>query len=1191
MRLEDLRKGVVVSGLLPKGCAIVVETKWYGDSAVELFYRTDDGRTGSELLYRDREFDLAIAESAQPWTFDADGEMLRLVSEAHRIRLAHLFDPYLAVHTSLIQPLPHQITAVYGEMLQRQPLRFLLADDPGAGKTIMAGLLIRELIVRGDLERCLIVCPGALAEQWQDELFEKFSLQFGLLNRDKFESSASGNPFLEMNHAIARLDHLSRNDEILDKLKQSHWDLIICDEAHKMSATFFGNEVRYTKRHRLGQLLGSLCRHFLLMTATPHNGKEADFQLFMALLDGDRFEGKFRDGIHQVDAADLMRRMIKEKLVKFDGTPLFPERRAYTINYRLSDAEAALYTRVTDYVREEFNRADALENEGRKGTIGFALTVLQRRLASSPEAIYQSLCRRRKRLEARLQEEELMRRGAAIRKMETPSLPALTEDDLDDLDDAPDSEIEDAEERIIDQATAAQTIEELKAEIHILKSLEDDAEKVLKSGRDRKWEELSALLQDNPEMFSQDGGRRKLVLFSEHRDTLNYLIRRISTLTGDPGSIVCIHGGLAREKRREAAARFTQDPDVHVLVATDAAGEGINLQRAHLMVNYDLPWNPNRLEQRFGRIHRIGQTEVCHLWNVVAGETREGQVLQRLCEKIAAESEALQGQVFDVLGKAFGEKSLRQLLVEAVRYGDRPEVKARLTRVIDEALDHEHLRDLIEDRALAPAIMDDTKLQRIREDMERHEAKRLQPHFIQSFFLEAFEKLGGTIRERESRRFEIKHVPAVIRARDRQIGNRDVVLIKYERITFEKDLITVPGKPLAEFICPGHPLLNAVIDLMLERYRHVLKQGAVLIDPIDPTEDPRALFYIEHGIRDARTDAAGHTRLISKRLQFTEIMENGVTRHAGYAPYLDYRPPDAHEQELLAEVIKSRASGAEMEGKAIEFAVEHLVPGHLQEVKGRNEERIMKTMAAVRDRLTIEINYWDHRAEELKLQEQAGKTNARLNSAKARQRADELEARLHRRMDELAKERQLAALPPVVTGGALVIPGGLLARLKGDRQQEAGLFARERKRVEMLGMQAVMQVERRQGHEPRDVSDQNLGWDIESKDGQTGRLRFIEVKGRIASATTVTVTRNEILASFNKPDAYILAIVRVPDSVELGDTDAWNVRESNAMYTTAGDCEVFYVTHPFDQEPGFGVTSVNYDIGKLQHRGHPVHAA
>jgi SNF2 family DNA or RNA helicase len=368
-----------------------------------------------------------------PWSFDGDGALFRLVSEAQRIRLAHLFDPVLAVHTSIVDPLPHQITAVYETMLPRQPLRFLLADDPGAGKTIMAGLLIKELVARGDLQRCLIVCPGSLAEQWQDELYRRFHLPFEILTNDKLEAARTGNWFLETNLCIARLDKLSRNEDVQQKLQvpDCRWDLVVCDEAHKMSATVFGGETKYTKRYRLGQLLSTLTRHFLLMSATPHNGKEADFQLFMALLDGDRFEGRYRDGVHTADVSDLMRRMVKESLLKFDGTPLFPERIAYTVPYRLSDAEAALYRAVTDYVREEFNRAEALENDKRAGTVGFALTILQRRLASSPEAIYQSLRRRRERLESRLRELEVLQRGGQTTTILPASLPALDNEDVE----------------------------------------------------------------------------------------------------------------------------------------------------------------------------------------------------------------------------------------------------------------------------------------------------------------------------------------------------------------------------------------------------------------------------------------------------------------------------------------------------------------------------------------------------------------------------------------------------------------------------------------------------------------------------------------------------------------------------------------------------------------------------------------
>jgi len=542
-QLEDLKRGAIVKGILPSQQVTVVDVKWFGSAVIELTYKDAGGNLGNELIYRDSEPTLEIITAGRPWSFDGDGAMFRLVSEAYRIRLAHLFDPRLAVHTSLIEPLPHQITAVYEEMLPRQPLRYLLADDPGAGKTIMTGLYLKELLVRGDLRRCLIICPGSLVEQWQDELYRRFHLPFDILTREKIETARTGNPFQEQNLLICRLDQLSRNEDIQAKLELTDWDIIVCDEAHKMSASFFGGEVRATKRYRLGQLVGKLTRHFLLLTATPHNGKEEDFQLFMALLDGDRFEGRFRDGVHVVDTSDLMRRMVKEQLVKFDGTPLFPERYAYTVNYKLSDLEAQLYHDVTDYVREEMNRADRLtaEGEGRRGNmVGFALTILQRRLASSPEAIYQSIQRRRERLEKRLREEKLLKRGAEARidALEEITVSMDSEETDAFYDETPAAEVEETEDEVVDRASAARTIAELEAEIQKLERLEALAQKVRRSVTDRKWEELSNLLQGksgasaSDELFDAQGHRRKLIIFTEHRDTLNYLADRIRTLIG-----------------------------------------------------------------------------------------------------------------------------------------------------------------------------------------------------------------------------------------------------------------------------------------------------------------------------------------------------------------------------------------------------------------------------------------------------------------------------------------------------------------------------------------------------------------------------------------------------------------------------------------------------------------------------------
>ena len=432
-KLEEIKNGASVRGVASAQAVHVVSVDWIGDQAISVVFRDHNGAVAEAILYRDDEHRLEVEQSGRAWSFDADGALLRLVTEANRIKLAHFFDPYLAIHTSLVDPLPHQISAVYGEMLPRQPLRFLLADDPGAGKTIMAGLLMKELIARSDLERCLVVAPGSLVEQWQDELGQKFNLEFDILSRDMIENSRSGNPFSDRDRLIVRLDVLARNEELQEKLMSAReWDLIICDEAHRMSATYFGGEVKYTRRYQVGQKLGQVCRHLLLMSATPHNGKEEDFQLFMALLDGDRFEGRFRDGVHMVDTSDLMRRLVKERLVTFEGKPLFPERRAATVNYKLSEGEARLYRAVTDYVRQEFNRAEALLNEGRKGTVGFALTILQRRLASSPEAIYQSLRRRRERLERRLREEQLNQRAAEA-ELSATGVPELDEEDIEAL--------------------------------------------------------------------------------------------------------------------------------------------------------------------------------------------------------------------------------------------------------------------------------------------------------------------------------------------------------------------------------------------------------------------------------------------------------------------------------------------------------------------------------------------------------------------------------------------------------------------------------------------------------------------------------------------------------------------------------------------------------------------------------------
>lgn len=1174
LKLEDITKDAQVRGIQGEEIVRIVQTERVGDHALTVYYKDSQGRLNEQMLFRSDESRLDLAQAGRPWAFDASGADFKLGLEAYRITQAAMFDPMIAVHTSNVDPLPHQISAVYEHMLPRQPLRFVLADDPGSGKTIMAGLLISELLMRADARRVLIVSPGGLTDQWQDEMLEKFGVQFDIFSREKQEQCASGNYFDEANLLICRLDQLSRNEDFQEKLKNTEWDLIIVDEAHKLSANYFGNRVNKTKRFQLGELLGSITRHFLLMTATPHNGKEEDFQIWLSLLDGDRFYGKFREGAHKVDVSDMMRRMIKEELLKFDGTPLFPERRAYTANYQLSDAEAALYAQVTDYVRNEMNRADNLDGK-RRGTVGFALTLLQRRLASSPEAIYQSLKRRRKRLESRLDEMKLVARGQAVQRNGLAQTLAEYQvarrldlpENIDEMDEELSAEeYELYAEQVVDQATAAETIPELEAEILILKDLEYQAMTVVQSGNDKKWEELSHLLQDRPEMYTSGGSRRKLIIFTEHRDTLNYLLQRISGLLGSYSAVLTIHGSTNRDDRRKYQEEFRNNPDVLVLLATDAAGEGVNLQNANLMVNYDLPWNPNRLEQRFGRIHRIGQTEVCHLWNLVAKETREGEVFQKLFDKLEVEKKALGGKVFDILGEAFENQSLKDLLVEAIRYGESPEVKARLNQVIEGALDTEHLKEILKRNALVDQHMSLDELYAVKEEMEKAEARKLQPYFIRAFFTEAFQSLSGEMRPRETGRYEVRHVPAAIRERDRIMGeSRTPVLKKYERISFEKQLIRVPGKPMADLIHPNHPLMAATTDLILSAHRSKLKQGAILVDPNDDGIEPKVLFMVDHVIRESESenaDTSGKPVIASRRLQFVEIDQQGNTYHAGWAPHLDLQPINNHDYKLVQDVLNAPWITGDLEALVLNHSSQHLVPEHYQEVKGRRERQADKVLAAVNERLVKEINYWSDRYIKLTDEVAAGK-QPRMQPEMARRRVDELTERLAQRKRELEAMKNVVSSTPVVIGGALVIPQGMLAMRKGETSFTVD--AQARARIEKIAMTAVIQHENGQGHTVKDVSAEKCGWDITARpptnpNGSLPQDRHIEVKGRAKGQDVITVSRNEILYALNQADKFWLAIVLVSGEEYEGP---------------------YYVKNPFTTEPDFGVPSVNYELKYL----------
>jgi superfamily II DNA or RNA helicase len=1114
---DVLRVGATVTGLAGSEPVKIIAIERLTDDSANVMYRTESG-PAERIVYANTVHHVRAVKPGLSFSFDADANAFLLAAEARRMRLAYLFDPLAALGTSDVQPLPHQLRAVYEVMLHKQPLRYVLADDPGAGKTVMAGLLIKELLLRGDAANVMVVSPGVLVDQWDEEMREKFGLEFEMLTRDKILNE--GNPFSRGGLWLARLDVLARNSEgILDKACEVDWDLIVFDEAHKMSATVFGSEVKKTKRYQMAEEIGKHTRNLLMMTATPHSGKEEQFQLFMALLDSDRFEGVAREGSRKVDVSDLMRRLVKEELRTFEGTRLFPERFAFTVKYELSQPEKELYVAVTDYVREEMNRAETMEGDKRRRTaVGFALTTLQRRLASSPAAIHKSLERRKSRLESELSEARLY---AAV-KSDDVDVP----EDWEDLEDLTDEEREALEDKAIAGATSARTPEELETEIAVLNRLLVKSAAVKASPTYAKWDALRDTLDDSDEMRDDTGARRKVIIFTEHKDTLDDLVMRLTQHLGRDDAVITIHGGTKREDRKKAKETFEQDERCIFLIATDAAGEGVNLHKnAHLLINYDLPWNPNRIEQRFGRVHRIGQPNTCFMWSLVAEDTREGDVYTRLLEKLEEQRATLGGRVYDVLGQLFQGNALRDLMIAAIREADKPERQRYLTEVVDPRIS-DGIPELLKANQLVPSTMDDSEINEMRREMERAEAARLQPHHVEAFFHRAFADVGGSLRMRESHRFEIKRVPNEIKERDRVTGYGQPVVASYHRVTFEPKYVRVEGNNhVATLLHPGHPLMAATMGVVSDRHHDALRRGAILVDRSDPSTQPYVVSLLEHDVTDGRVGRNGHHWVVSRRAQYVRIDTDGAITPLTGSPIPNYEAPTNDELASAAKVLtEAWAQAADLDKRVIREASVTLARQHAEEVTKRTIERVDKTERLVRERLTREINYWDQRAFELGEQERAGK-KTRLPASQMRERAEGLVRRLDRRLNELELERDISVRPPRVTGACLVITQGWLDAQ--DDPEGAGARARETKRVERLAVDAVLRVERALGHRPTEMHHNNPGYDIESETGT--RLDFIEVKGRVKGGRTFELTRQEAVTALNKADHSVIALVEVAE--------------------------------------------------------------
>ena len=697
--------------------------------------------------------------------------------------------------------------------------------------------------------------------------------------------------------------------------------------------------------------------------------------------------------------------------------------------------------------------------------------------------------------------------------------------DLDD-DDLPSEESENLEEELTQNATTAKSVAELAGELIVLEELTKQARAVCLSGKDSKWRSLSELLQSR----APDGSPlmdNKLIIFTEHKDTLDYLNKRISTLCGNENAVVVIHGGIPRDERMAIQNAFRHDPGVRYLVATDAAGEGINLQNTNYMINYDLPWNPNRIEQRFGRIHRIGQKEVCHLWNLVAKDTREGQVFTRLLEKLRQQKHDLGDRVFDVLGELFDSMSLKDVLIDSIR-DDGEKKKHFLMDRIDMAMQRQHIEEVISKNALCKSDFGGDKLLQVKQKMDEAEAKRLQPCYVSAFFETAFHFLHGTYMPKERGRFQIKQIPATLRNYQAEtragLKIRDVIPRSYERVCFDKDTIELPTEgrkyPKAEFLHPGHPLMQAIVAKTIEACQDVINLGVILVDDLDDlNEKPHVLSLVELGAKESNAEQ----HFAARQMLFLTTNSDGKVIDAGPAPHLDLRPMTEEEKRLTKPLLQD-LSMFKKESEEVMVEAVRRNDQFFREILQTRKERVELEKSQIEQRLLDAIQKSDDKLARLMTRSDPKPTDA-ANIKKLQLQISDLTNRKRRRLAQLTSEEKLLSMAPVICGSALVLPKGLFLKLQGKAVPAVDVAAR--RRIERLAMKAVTDAETALGHIVYDCSKENKGWDLESAIPGTGKVRYIEVKGVSNITKEVTVSRNEWLKGHNLGNKFLLAFVVV----------------------------------------------------------------
>ena len=1091
MSLEAaIREGQVLTGPLFNEPMRVVTVRLNGPDSVEaglVGQRTERFRqvtlTAVELG------DLTITEAS--WPYDGDGGLLKLGLEAYTLGIAHEFDPYFGLSISRVDPLPHQLEAVYDYFMKVPSVRFLLADDAGAGKTIMAGLLIRELKLRGIAERILVVCPANLTFQWQRELREKFDQQFLVMKGGDIRDQFGVNQWMSQKQVVTSLD-LAKREEILPGLRQVRWDLVIVDEAHRMSAS---DETHKSQRYRLGELLRDSADNILLLTATPHKGDPHNFTLFLQLLDRDAYADvkSIRTAMEQRRAPFYLRRT-KEAMVYFperqpDGTsatrPVFTKRNTRSADFSIDGEEYELYRAVTSFVKAQSRRAADQGDDRRARAVGFLMSLYQRRLASSAYAMRRSLENRARRLEEGLKQAQRLAQTAP------PDLPDIEE--LEELEEAERERIE----KMVEAVTLAGNAEEVRREVAELRNLAERAMSVEASEAEEKLTKLKEILQEQGFFEKSD---QQLLIFTEFKDTLDYLIEKLKAWGFRVGSI---HGSMRPGSRDEPGTRLYaeqqfRDGAIQVLVATEAAGEGINLQCCHILFNYDIPWNPNRLEQRMGRIHRYGQRFDCLIFNFVAANTIEGRVLQRLLAKLQEIRDALDDDaVFNVVGEVLPSAQVERVLRDfyAGKLGEE-DMEERLLRDVDET----RFREICQN-ALEGLASKNLNLAMLVERRARAQERRMVPETIARFITESAKVASLPLGAAPGlpHTFDPGRTPTSLKRFEQEADWRLPELAsRYPRLSTDRK--TAETRNL-EWVTPGHSLFEALRRHSFEAGREAFSKGACFYS-LEHEAPARLDFY-----RARVVDGLGH--VIHERLYTVELSEEGDSPRLSEPGILGNLTPADAPTELPAVASSPEADV---------WLTEHVFRPFLEEVRSERLSEIERIADHVEMSLTEVLARSDQeigRANE-DLENQVPGAEGRLAQAEARH--DEAMARRDRRRRELTQQRALSLQGIERLTSVLVLP-----HPEGASEDVRNL--RPNAETEMTAMRVVMEYEAAQGRQATDVHEKNLGYDVRSLDLQSGALRLIEVKGLAAETGTILLSPNERRVAEERRDCYWLYIV------------------------------------------------------------------